>query len=171
MAKNDEKLVENVVAAIEKRFGSKTPGGPGGGAQAVETPSGANDAILNAQIDRLVETLSNNMATVVGTVFCSSPAKAIQDLKPGMFFQELEKQLQTVVAGQASPKAETKQSVDVVLSASDSTLSETVAKLSEASPEGLESLNGFITQLDTISKMEVGNLDEVVTSLNKINDN
>ena len=170
MAKKDVKIVENVVAAIEKRFGSKTPGGPGGGAQAVETPSGANDAILNAQIDRLVETLSNNMATVVGTVFCSSPAKAIQDLKPGMFFQELEKQLQTVVAGQASPKAETKQSVDVVLSASDSTLSETVAKLSEASPEGLESLNGFITQLDTISKMEVGNLDEVVTSLSKIND-
>jgi len=100
MAK-ETKIVEQVVQAIDKKFGPKTPSGPQ--ANAVETPSGANDAILNAQIDRLVETLSNNIANVVSTVICGNPAKTVQDVKPSNLVN-LEKTLETVLINKLHQK-------------------------------------------------------------------
>ena len=146
MAK-ETKIVEQVVQAIDKKFGPKTPGGPQ--ANAVETPSGANDAILNAQIDRLVETLSNNIANVVSTVICGNPAKTVQDVKPSNLVN-LEKTLETVFNKQTSSKSSAGQTVTVMLASADSSLSEVLGSILGASPDGLQSLDAIIRQLDEL---------------------
>ena len=144
MAKN---AVKRVVDGNKPKFGTKTTSGPE--ARPVGTPSGANDAILNAQIDRLVETLSNNIANVVSTVICGNPAKTVQDLKPSNLVN-LEKTLETVFNKQTSSKSSTGQTITVMLASTDTSLTEVLGSILGASPDGLQSLDAIINQLDEL---------------------
>jgi len=146
MAK-ETKIVKNVVEAIDKRFGTKTPSGPQG--RVVGTPSGELDTILNSQIDRLVDTLSNNIANVVSTVICGNPANTVKDLKPSNLVN-LEKTLETVFNKQTSSKSSTGQTVTVMLASADTSLTEVLGSILGASPDGLQSLDAIINQLDEL---------------------